>query len=109
MHCLMSINIDLGTWIQVQGNQLCHFQRCTPFKRSTLKGKNLLLWEQILFFESRPHFEGASSAIEAYRTSQKFSPIVKISYKHGAVGWLVVLLFYVHSKHLRSCRDGQLT
>ena len=22
---------------------------------------------------------------------------------------LVVLLFYVHSKHLRSCRDGQLT
>ena len=25
------------------------------------------------------------------------------------VGWLVVLLFYVHGKHLRSCRDGQLT
>ena len=23
--------------------------------------------------------------------------------------WLVVLLFYVHGKHLRSCRDGQLT
>ena len=22
-------------------------------------------------------------------------------------GWLVVLLFNVHSKHLRSCRDGQ--
>ena len=22
---------------------------------------------------------------------------------------VVVLLFYVHSKHLRSCRDGQLT
>ena len=22
---------------------------------------------------------------------------------------IVVLLFYVHSKHLRSCRDGQLT
>ena len=22
---------------------------------------------------------------------------------------LVVLLFYVHGKHLRSCRDGQLT
>ena len=21
--------------------------------------------------------------------------------------WLVVLLFYVHGKHLRSCRDGQ--
>ena len=25
------------------------------------------------------------------------------------VGWLVVLLFNVHGKHLRSCRDGQLT
>ena len=25
------------------------------------------------------------------------------------VGWLVVLLFYDHGKHLRSCRDGQLT
>ena len=25
------------------------------------------------------------------------------------IGWLVVLLFYVHGKHLRSCRDGQLT
>ena len=25
------------------------------------------------------------------------------------VGWLVVLLFYVHGKHLRSCWDGQLT
>ena len=26
-------------------------------------------------------------------------------------GWMVVvvLLFYVHGKHLRSCRDGQLT
>ena len=23
--------------------------------------------------------------------------------------YLVVLLFYVHGKHLRSCRDGQLT
>ena len=23
--------------------------------------------------------------------------------------WMVVLLFYVHGKHLRSCRDGQLT
>ena len=27
----------------------------------------------------------------------------------GEGGGLVVLLFYVHGKHLRSCRDGQLT
>ena len=25
------------------------------------------------------------------------------------IGIVVVLLFYVHGKHLRSCRDGQLT
>ena len=25
------------------------------------------------------------------------------------VPFVVVLLFYVHGKHLRSCRDGQLT
>ena len=25
------------------------------------------------------------------------------------IGKLVALLFYVHGKHLRSCRDGQLT
>ena len=24
-------------------------------------------------------------------------------------GTIVVLLFYVHGKHLRSCRDGQFT
>ena len=40
---------------------------------------------------------------------------VSVSVSGG--GWLrggggvvvVVLLFYVHGKHLRSCRDGQLT
>ena len=29
------------------------------------------------------------------------------AFTHGDV--VVVLLFYVHGKHLRSCRDGQLT
>ena len=30
---------------------------------------------------------------------------------YSGFGWLVVvvLMFYVHGKHLRSCRDGQLT
>ena len=28
---------------------------------------------------------------------------------HCLVVVVVVLLFYVHGKHLRSCRDGQLT
>ena len=29
--------------------------------------------------------------------------------RKGSVVVVVVLLFYVHGKHLRSCRDGQLT
>ena len=33
---------------------------------------------------------------------------VGLSVPHGVVV-VVVLLFYVHGKHLRSCRDGQLT
>ena len=28
---------------------------------------------------------------------------------HDPLVVVVVLLFYVHGKHLRSCRDGQLT
>ena len=32
-----------------------------------------------------------------------------VSYSCPCIGWLVVLLFYVHGKHLRSCRDSQLT
>ena len=28
---------------------------------------------------------------------------------HTGIFVVVVLLFYVHGKHLRSCRDGQLT
>ena len=32
---------------------------------------------------------------------------VRVTYKQYEV--TVALLFYVHGKHLRSCRDGQLT
>ena len=32
--------------------------------------------------------------------------IYQITYEYSSY---VVLLFYVHGKHLRSCRDGQLT
>ena len=34
-------------------------------------------------------------------------PVMTIAVYHGRC--IVVLLFYVHGKHLRSCRDGQLT
>ena len=30
-------------------------------------------------------------------------------YKRDSLVAFVALLFYVHGKHLRSCRDGQLT
>ena len=36
----------------------------------------------------------------------QFRELVVVRY---LVGHVVVLLFYVHGKHLRSCRDGQLT
>ena len=32
-----------------------------------------------------------------------------LNYRRSCVVVIVVLLFYVHGKHLRSCRDGQLT
>ena len=32
-----------------------------------------------------------------------------VQYPKVVVVLVVVLLFYVHGKHLRSCRDGQLT
>ena len=34
---------------------------------------------------------------------------VQIKKMESVVVVVVVLLFYVHGKHLRSCRDGQLT
>ena len=42
---------------------------------------------------------------------QQFSMTLFLEKRSGRLvdGWLVVLLFYVHSKHLRSCWDGQLT
>ena len=40
--------------------------------------------------------------------------IVDCVQRNPIYGWIVVvvvvvLLFYIHGKHLRSCRDGQLT
>ena len=51
----------------------------------TLKGKNLLLLEQILFFKSKPQFERAISAREANRKSPKLFPLVKMAEKHVGV------------------------
>ena len=51
----------------------------------TLKGKNLLLLEQILSFKRKPQFGRDMSAREANRKSQKLFPLVKMMEKHGSV------------------------
>ena len=62
-----------------QGKQLFHLHFHFPSQLgSTLKGKNLLLKEQILSLKSRPYFERTSSSREANRKSQKLFPFVKI-------------------------------
>ena len=44
-------------WLHFQRTEHCHFHLCHPsYKRSTLKEKNLLLWEQILSVKGRPYF-----------------------------------------------------
>ena len=59
-----------------------------PFlkKKSTLKGNNLLLKEQILSFKSRLRIGGIPSSREAKTgKSQKLFPFLKLSGKHGGV------------------------
>ena len=41
------------------------------------------------------------------KTAQNYSKSAALEFFPKVV--VVVLLFYVHGKHLRSCRDGQLT
>ena len=54
-----------------------------------------------------PWSSGKSSSAMALKVA--VSREFEARLRHAATGWLVVLLFYVHGKHLRSCRDGQLT
>ena len=87
----------------------------------------ILLMLEVLFTQDskvEDLFCGASSGSEPslffsnYFFSFGFKPI-QDDFQHdfarmtdeadSSFGWLVVLLFYVHGKHLRSCRDGQLT
>ena len=54
----------------------------------------------------------AASLTASVSTMRVFIEIMFISkvIKSPSVNFVVVaLLFYVHGKHLRSCRDGQLT
>ena len=42
-------------------------------------------------------------------SATKYKSVIKMSTTGRQPVVFVVLLFYVHGKHLRSCRDGQLT
>ena len=46
--------------------------------------------------------KGPSCSIKTNEVVSKNKRVIRISN-------VVVLLFYFHNKHLRSCRDGQLT
>ena len=59
------------------------------------------------FFDIRGYFE--TSVFEVARVGvYSDCDLSHLSFKQKVVV-VVVLLFYVHGKHLRSCRDGQLT
>ena len=59
---------------------------CFPSEEGlTLKGKNLLLLEQILSFKSKPQFGRAISDREANRKSRKLFSILKMAGKHEGV------------------------
>ena len=49
------------------------------------------------------------SPVLMYRKSYCTTPGICVGVVSAFVVVVVVLLFYVHGKHLRSCRDGQLT
>ena len=68
-----------------RGNN-CYLHICFPSQEGfTLKGKNLLLLEQIHPFESKPQVTRAMSAREANRKSRKLFPLVKMAEIHGGV------------------------
>ena len=45
-----------------------------------------------------------------WKTMKKYLGMSSAAFVFGTlIVVVVVLMFYIHSKHLRSCRDGQLT
>ena len=69
---------NLGLWVHLQGKQLCHFHFYPLFLwGSILKGKNMLLQEQILSFMSRLPLGKVSLLMQQNRKSQKLFPLVK--------------------------------
>ena len=95
---------------------MCH--GCPPLRRDNLRALgNGILTVQAGKPCSMMLYLPCSMTLDVYRgrktTIQQQNPcstipIVDLA-RHGVFRLFVVLLFYVHGKHLRSCRDGQLT
>ena len=75
------------------------FPRVFSFRTMFAKYERSVLRECYLFKTNLP-----AILCDMFRTMYKIK-----KWKVGRMVVVVALLFYVHGKHLRSCRDGQLT
>ena len=73
----------------------------------TLKGKNLLLLEQILCFKSRPYFERTALSRKVNKKSQKLFPFVKKDGKPGGVHVHLKKASRLHARYRKfQCLSG---
>ena len=73
--CYLVLKVNRYT---CKGSNSFHFHICVPsYQESTLKEKNLLLYEQILSCKSRPHFERLHLSRDANRKLQRLFPLTK--------------------------------
>ena len=83
---LVTEHVDLKVYGYTFRGSNCHLHICFLSQEGfTLNGKNLLLLEYILSFQSRPQFGRAMSAREATMKSRQLFPLVKMTEKHGCV------------------------
>ena len=65
---------------------------------------------QTLGYSYRKDFSLVKFSSEFMKSRISYCKVYFVEYKaNTCCCCIVVLLFYVHGKHLRSCRDGQLT
>ena len=86
----------LLSWMKFQGDNSAVFTFASNTANSEKKEKRQCFWTGFLLQGSK----------------QKVTEVVSLSKNYGDMQvpiLVVVLLFYVHCKHLRSCRDSQLT
>ena len=82
------------------------------YSRFITGGCGLKSWLRSRFsfaFELIHHYQSRISSSAPYDLNTVGTYLKPQIISRSTEGWLVVLLFYVHGKHLRSCRDGQLT